>query len=126
MQAVLLLALGGSILSVWGAPAGSDMRTDALAFLQVKALGAPVTVLLLVLQVRLAYNNTGKRRPQGRALPASHWTAALRCRHAHKLRCCSFRDQLACRVSSGASEIQGRHLWPPSPPMRSTSCWTRS
>ena len=54
-QAVLLLALGGSILSVWGAPGGSDMRTDALAFLQVKALGAPFTVLLLVLQVRLSY-----------------------------------------------------------------------
>lgn len=51
LQAVLLLTLGESVLSVWGAPSGSELRMDALSFLQIKALGAPVTVLLLVLQV---------------------------------------------------------------------------
>ena len=76
MQAVLLLALGGSILSVWGAPAGSDMRTDALAFLQVKALGAPVTVLLLVLQVRLGYDTGKGGQRVGPCLPVA---GVLRC-----------------------------------------------
>ena len=47
----ILAVTRGPVLGLWGAPSGSEMGTDALAFLQVKALGAPVTVLLLVLQV---------------------------------------------------------------------------
>jgi hypothetical protein len=49
VQAVALVLFGGSILSAWGAT--GDLRIDAAAFLRVKSLGAPVTVLLLVIQV---------------------------------------------------------------------------
>ena len=51
MQAIILVFFGDSILSAWGAIAGSELRIDATAFLRVKSLGAPVTVLLLVTQV---------------------------------------------------------------------------
>lgn len=51
-QAIGLLGFGSSILSAWGAAAGSELRIDAAAYLKVKALGAPATVLLLVIQVR--------------------------------------------------------------------------
>jgi len=51
---VVLVLFGGSILSAWGATAGSELRIDATAFLRVKGLGAPVTVLLLVIQVEIS------------------------------------------------------------------------
>lgn len=52
LQAVGLLIFGSSLLSAWGAVAGSELRMDAAAYLRVKALGAPATVLLLVIQVK--------------------------------------------------------------------------
>lgn len=51
LQAAVLVAFGGLLLNAWGASAGTEMRIDAAAFLRVKALGSPVTVLLLVIQV---------------------------------------------------------------------------
>jgi hypothetical protein len=38
-------------LSVWGVQVGSLLRQDALDFLQIRALGAPATLLLMVSQV---------------------------------------------------------------------------
>jgi hypothetical protein len=50
---MLLMLAGSKAAALWGLPAGSPLRGPALEFLWVRALGAPVTVLLLVLQVRL-------------------------------------------------------------------------
>jgi hypothetical protein len=51
---MLLMLAGSKAAALWGLPAGSPLRGPALEFLWVRALGAPVTVLLLVLQVREA------------------------------------------------------------------------
>jgi hypothetical protein len=51
-QAVVLLACSAWLTSLWGAAAGTGMSGAALDFLRWRALGAPVTVLLLTLQVR--------------------------------------------------------------------------
>lgn len=52
VQAVVLLASTSSGLGkLWGLTANSPFRTAALDFLTYRAIGAPVTVLLLVLQV---------------------------------------------------------------------------
>ena len=56
-QSIGLVMFGGSILSAWGATAGSDLRLDAGAYLKVKAYGAPATVLLLVIQVTDTLDN---------------------------------------------------------------------
>ncbi len=45
------MALAANGLSLWGVPPGSPLRGDALDFLQIKALGAPATLLLMVSQV---------------------------------------------------------------------------
>ncbi len=45
------MVLGGNGLSLWGVSPGSPLRYDALDFLQIKALGAPATLLLMVAQV---------------------------------------------------------------------------
>ncbi|BDA40630.1 Protein DETOXIFICATION 44, chloroplastic [Coccomyxa sp. Obi] len=45
-----LVALGANGLSLWGVQPGSPLRGDALDFLQIKALGAPATLLLMVSQ----------------------------------------------------------------------------
>ena len=50
-QAVFLLGTGGPGLGLWGASAGSAMRPDAWTYLSIRGLGAPFTVILLVLQV---------------------------------------------------------------------------
>lgn len=50
-QGAALVVLGGNGLSLWGIHPGSPMRYDALDFLQIKALGAPATLLLMVSQV---------------------------------------------------------------------------
>lgn len=50
LQAALLVGVGGPVLNLWGAPTGSGVQHAALQFLQVRALGTPATVSLLVLQ----------------------------------------------------------------------------
>lgn len=54
LQCMLLMLAGSKAAALWGLPAGSPLRGPALEFLWVRALGAPITVLLLVLQVREA------------------------------------------------------------------------
>ncbi|KAK9916841.1 hypothetical protein WJX75_007700 [Coccomyxa subellipsoidea] len=49
-EGAALVVLGGNGLSLWGIHPGSPMRYDALDFLQIKALGAPATLLLMVSQ----------------------------------------------------------------------------
>ncbi|EFN58423.1 hypothetical protein CHLNCDRAFT_140379 [Chlorella variabilis] len=49
-QAALLAAFGGRGLALWGAPAGRPLHPDAAAYLGIRALAAPATVLMLVLQ----------------------------------------------------------------------------
>ena len=50
LQSVALGLLGRHQLAAWGAPPSSVLHPGAAAYLQVRALAAPVTVLLLVLQ----------------------------------------------------------------------------
>lgn len=54
MQGVFLLVAGGPGLGLWGADATSAMRPDAWTYLSIRGLGAPFTVILLVLQVLIA------------------------------------------------------------------------
>ena len=54
MQGVFLLVAGGPGLGLWGADAASAMRPDAWTYLSIRGLGAPFTVILLVLQVLIA------------------------------------------------------------------------
>ena len=51
-QAALLASFGcrGRWLALWGAAPGGPLYADAAAYLQVRALAAPATVLMLVLQ----------------------------------------------------------------------------
>ncbi|EIE26724.1 hypothetical protein COCSUDRAFT_46203 [Coccomyxa subellipsoidea C-169] len=49
-EGAALVVLGGNGLSLWGVSPGSPLRYDALDFLQIKALGAPATLLLMVAQ----------------------------------------------------------------------------
>lgn len=49
-QAVLLTALGGRGLAWWGAAPGGPLFQDAAAYLSMRALAAPFTVCMLVLQ----------------------------------------------------------------------------
>ncbi len=53
-QAFILTAFAPWAADAWGAPAGSPLRAPALDFLAIKGLAAPITVLLLVLEVRSA------------------------------------------------------------------------
>ncbi|KAL4458004.1 hypothetical protein ABPG75_012869 [Micractinium tetrahymenae] len=50
VQAALLAGFGASSLAVWGAGPGSSLHADAAAYLGARALAAPATVLMLVLQ----------------------------------------------------------------------------
>jgi len=54
VQGVFLLVAGGPGLGLWGADATSAMRPDAWTYLSIRGLGAPFTVILLVLQVLIA------------------------------------------------------------------------
>lgn len=54
-QLLLLLAAGEWALGFWGVPPGSPLHASALAFLRIKALGAPASSLLLVSQVCVGY-----------------------------------------------------------------------
>ena len=47
------MTVGGSCLGYWGAPPGSSIHGDALAFLRLRAIGCPTTLILLVCQVML-------------------------------------------------------------------------
>jgi hypothetical protein len=49
---VLLAGNCNSLVQLWGAKPGSGMYTPTRQFLMLRGLAAPVTVLLLVLQVR--------------------------------------------------------------------------
>ena len=49
-QGAFLLIAGGQGLGLWGAGVGSAMRPDAWTYLSIRGLGAPFTVILLVLQ----------------------------------------------------------------------------
>lgn len=48
----LLLACGPSLAAFWGLGSGSALRGPALDFLTLRAIGAPVSIVLLVAQVR--------------------------------------------------------------------------
>ena len=50
LQAALLAGFGCRGLALWGAAPGGPLYADAAAYLQVRALAAPATVLMLVLQ----------------------------------------------------------------------------
>lgn len=50
MQALVLSVLGSRGLAAWGAAPGSPLHSDAAAYLAARALAAPATVLMLVLQ----------------------------------------------------------------------------
>jgi hypothetical protein len=52
LQALLLVAGGGWAGQLWGVSAASPLWGPASDFLSIRAVGAPVTVLLLVMQVR--------------------------------------------------------------------------
>ncbi len=54
VQGVFLLVAGGPGLGLWGADAASAMRPDAWTYLSIRGLGAPFTVIMLVLQVLIA------------------------------------------------------------------------
>lgn len=71
VQAAVLAAAGGgaAALAAWGVPVGSPLRPDAEAFLVVRALGAPATAALLVLQG--VYRGLGDAAPTFRAALAA-------------------------------------------------------
>lgn len=50
LQALCLTAAAPLLLAAWGAFEGASLQTAALQFFQLRALAAPATVLLLVLQ----------------------------------------------------------------------------
>lgn len=50
-QAILLGASAASLVALWGAAPGSELCAAALDYLSVRVAGAPVTLLMLVLQV---------------------------------------------------------------------------
>ena len=52
VQSLFLLLTGGPGLGLWGASTSSAMRPDAWTYLSIRGLGAPFTVVLLVLQAR--------------------------------------------------------------------------
>ena len=54
-KAAVLVALGAYGLSIWGVPAESPLRADALEFLHIRALGAPATILLMAVQASSSY-----------------------------------------------------------------------
>jgi len=70
-QAVALAFAGGgaAALAAWGVPAGSPLRADGLAFLSARALGAPATAALLVLQG--VFRGLGDAGPTFRAAAAA-------------------------------------------------------
>lgn len=51
VQGLFLLVCGGPGLGLWGADPTSAMRPEAWTYLSIRGLGAPFTVILLVLQV---------------------------------------------------------------------------
>ena len=51
VQGLFLLICGGPGLGLWGADPTSAMRPEAWTYLSIRGLGAPFTVILLVLQV---------------------------------------------------------------------------
>ena len=53
LQSLFLLLTGGPGLGLWGASTSSAMRPDAWTYLSIRGLGAPFTVVLLVLQANL-------------------------------------------------------------------------
>lgn len=65
VQGLVLVALGGASLSLWGVGVASPLRQNALDFLLIKALGAPATLLLMVAQV-LLLNPSLASLPSGR------------------------------------------------------------
>ncbi|EFJ50158.1 hypothetical protein VOLCADRAFT_88992 [Volvox carteri f. nagariensis] len=50
LQAVLLVGAGPRLVAMWGVTATSPVAQPALGFLLVRAVGAPVTILMLTLQ----------------------------------------------------------------------------
>lgn len=51
VQAAILLGGSSWVAGLWGVPASSPLWGAAAEFLNIRAVGAPVTVLLLVMQV---------------------------------------------------------------------------
>jgi hypothetical protein len=51
LQAVLLTTTANATTQLWGAPSASPLHLQALRFLLVRGGLAPITILLLVLQV---------------------------------------------------------------------------
>lgn len=51
MQAAILLGGSSWVAGLWGVPASGPLWGAAAEFLNIRAVGAPVTVLLLVMQV---------------------------------------------------------------------------
>lgn len=57
LQAALLSLSGGWAAQLWGISASSPLWGPASEFLSIRAVGAPITVLLLVMQVRYLVSN---------------------------------------------------------------------
>jgi hypothetical protein len=53
LQALMLLGSSTWAARMWGVPASSPLWEAASQFLSIRALGSPVTVLLLVMQVNM-------------------------------------------------------------------------
>lgn len=51
MQAAILLGGSSWVAGLWGVPASGPLWGAAAEFLNIRAVGAPITVLLLVMQV---------------------------------------------------------------------------
>ena len=57
----LLLSCGPSLATFWGIGAGSALRGPALDFLALRAIGAPISIVLLVAQVGHALRGARSR-----------------------------------------------------------------
>jgi hypothetical protein len=59
LQAILLTTTADATTRLWGAPATSPLHLQALRFLLVRGGLAPITILLLVLQVGMDWGGRG-------------------------------------------------------------------
>lgn len=80
LQALLLVGGGSWAAQLWGVSSSSPLWGPACDFLSIRAAGAPVTVLLLVMQVGWEGAGTRHQRLQPSVtyqLTATHWCDGL-------------------------------------------------
>jgi hypothetical protein len=113
VQAALLAGFGCRGLALWGAAPGGPLYADAAAYLQVRALAAPATVLMLVLQgcfrcVRPGAGGARVRRGDLQAAEARRPNATLVWYSCPTSSPCHFSRHLTVRHLQGP----GRHAHP--------------